>query len=46
MHVGVDEAREDELAGGVDDFRAGRGLEIRADAGDGFVFSVDVGAKA
>lgn len=46
VHVGIDEAGEDEFAGGVDDFGAGRSVEIFADAGNGFVFGIDVGVDA
>lgn len=46
VDVGVDEAGEDELAGGVDDFCVRRSFEVGTDAGYGFVFDVDVTASA
>src|SRR5580704_7895887 len=42
MDVGIDEAGKDELACGVDRFRAGGDFKIFADARDGFVFRVNV----
>ena len=46
VDVGIDEAREDEFSGSVDNFSAGRNIQVFADAGDGFVFSVDIGVNA
>ena len=46
MDVRVDETGEDEFAGGVDDFSAGRGGEVGADGGDDFAFAVDIGDVA
>src|SRR6267142_4175580 len=42
VHMGVDETRKNEFAGGVDDFRVRRSLDIFADACDSFVFDVDI----
>ena len=44
VDVRIDEAGEDELAGGIDDFGVRGSFEVCADAGDGLVFDVDVGA--
>jgi len=46
VDVGIDEAGEDELAGGVDDFGVEGHVEIFADTSDGFVFGVNVGSNA
>ncbi len=46
VDVGIDEAGENQFAGGIDDFGAGGDFEVLADAGDGFVFDVDVGGGA
>src|SRR6267142_2427148 len=42
VHMGIDETRKNEFAGGVDDFRVRRSLNTFADACDGFVFDVDI----
>ena len=44
MAVGVDEARDDDVAGGVDDLRAVRG-DPRADVGDPIALDEDVGLR-
>jgi hypothetical protein len=44
MDVGIDEAGEDEVAGGVEHVGFRRRIEMRADARDDFVFGIDVGA--
>ena len=45
MDVRIDEARENQLAAGVDDLRSGRRVEIAADARDGFAFDVNIGPR-
>ena len=46
VHVRVDEAGKDVLAGGVNDFRAGRRRDVWLDARDGLVGAEDVGHVA
>jgi len=46
VDVRVDEAGEDELGGGVDDFGAWRRVEMFTDARDGFIFDVDIAGDA
>ena len=46
MNVRIDEAGEDELSLGIDDFRAGRGRQVAADLGDGLAGAKDVGDVA
>ena len=42
--MGVDEARDDDVAGGVDDVRAVR-LQVRPDRRDAVVLDEDVGSR-
>ena len=42
----IDETGEYEPPRGVDDFAARRGVEVRPDAADGFIFDEDVAARA
>jgi hypothetical protein len=44
--VWVDEAGENQLTAGIDNFRAWWSIEILPDAGDSFAFDVDVRMKA
>jgi hypothetical protein len=46
VDVRINETREDVFAAGVNGLGAGRRGKIGADAGDGFVFSEDIGGLA
>lgn len=43
MRVRIDESREDVFARGIDDFSASWRVYFWVDAGDGFVFTPDIG---
>src|ERR1700746_1803180 len=46
MHVRIDEARENQLAGGIDNFGVRRGRKIFADSRDGLVLDVNIALYA
>ena len=46
VHVRIDKAWENKFAAGVNDLSVGRSFEVLANAGDGFIFRVDVGARS
>src|SRR5262249_20565460 len=45
-YVRIDKAWENKFAAGVNNLSVGRSFEVLANAGDGFIFRVDVGARA
>ena len=46
MDVRINETREYQLAGGVNHLSIRRRIQVRANAGDGLIFRVDIGMIA